>query len=355
MKFQPVTIKDIAQALNLSVSTVSRALRDSYEISEETKRLVTEYAEKANYRPNPVALSLKERRTRSLGIVVSEIANSFFSQAINGIESVAHKRGYTVIITQTSESSEREIQNIRDLASRSVDGLLISLSCETTDVSYMKDVHEMGVPMVFFDRVPEEIDTHKVISDNYRGAYDATLHLIRSGYERIAFLGNAPHLSIIKERLAGYADAHRDCERTVDETLTKYCLHGGLIYSEAVVALDALMSLSSPPDAVLACADKLTTSCLKYCKESGIRVPEEVALVGFSNLDLTDLLSPSLSVIRQSAFEIGQQATELVLELIESKRPVTKFETRSLPSQLFIRETTGVKKGRATKRGRVGS
>jgi DNA-binding LacI/PurR family transcriptional regulator len=340
MKYEPITIKDIAQALNLSISTVSRALRDSYEISQETKRLVMEYAEKMNYRPNPVALSLKERRTRSIGIVVSEIANSFFSQAINGIESIAREKGYTVIITQTNESGDREMDNIRDLASRSVDGLLISLSCETTHISHLKSMHERGMPMVFFDRVPEGIDTHKVVSDNYKGAFDATEHLIQSGYSRIAFLGNAPHLSIIKERLAGYHDALARYNRKPDEALIKYCAHGGLIYKEAEDALAQLLKLKKKPDAVLACADKLTTNCLRYFHSRNIRVPDDIALVGFSNLDLTELLRPSLSVIRQPAFEIGQQATELLLNILESKRPVRSFEQRSLPSQLIIRETS---------------
>src|SRR5215210_9024705 len=153
MKFDSVTIKDIAKALNLSTSTVSRALRGSYEISDETKKQVLEYAEKINYRPNPIALSLKERRTRALGVCVSEIANNFFSQAINGIESIAYNRGYHVIITQSHESQEREKVNVQHLVSRSVDGLLISLSSETTDLTFLKELHEKGFPIVFFDRI----------------------------------------------------------------------------------------------------------------------------------------------------------------------------------------------------------
>src|SRR5881275_3526362 len=162
MKFESATIKDIAKALNLSTSTVSRALRGSYEISYETKKRVLEYAEKINYRPNPIALSLKERRTRAIGVVVSEIANTFFSQAINGIESIAYNRSYHVIITQTHESQERERVNIEHLAARGVDGLLVSLSSETENVSYLKELHEKGLPIVFFDRVTNEIATHRV-------------------------------------------------------------------------------------------------------------------------------------------------------------------------------------------------
>src|SRR3954467_8415013 len=153
MKFETATIKDIAKALNLSTSTVSRALRGSHEISGDTKKLVLEYAEKINYRPNPIALSLKERRSRAIGVVVSEIANNYFSQAINGIESIAYNKGYHVIITQSHESQDRERVNVEHLASRGVDGLLISLSSESVDISYLKELHEAGLPIVFFDPI----------------------------------------------------------------------------------------------------------------------------------------------------------------------------------------------------------
>ncbi|HMR91061.1 MAG TPA: LacI family DNA-binding transcriptional regulator, partial [Chitinophagaceae bacterium] len=198
MKFEAVTIKDIAKALGLSTSTVSRALRDSYEISPETKKLVLDYAEKINYQPNPIALSLKERRTHSIGVIVSEIANSFFSQAIDGIESVAYTNGYNVIISQTRESYEREVTNLNYLTSRSIDGLLVSVSAETTDFSSFRELSARGMPIVFFDRIASEIDTHKVIVDSYRGAYDATMHLIGSGYRHIAALAGSESLSITK-------------------------------------------------------------------------------------------------------------------------------------------------------------
>ena len=207
MKFEAVTIKDIAKALGISTSTVSRALRNSYEISIETKQLVLDCAEKLNYRPNPIALSLKERRSRSIGVVVCEIANNFFSQVINGIESIAYDRGYNVIISQSRESYDREVIDLQYLASRSVDGLLISLSTETNDMSHLKALHEKGFPIVFFDRITEEIDTHKVIVDNFKGAFDATEHLIKNGYRRIAAVTNSEFLSITTERMAGYKEA----------------------------------------------------------------------------------------------------------------------------------------------------
>jgi len=344
MKFEAVTIKDIAKALGLSTSTVSRALRDSYEISPETKQLVLEYAKQINYRPNPIALSLKERRSRSIGLVVSEIANSFFSQAINGVESIAYDKGYNVIISQTLENYEREVTNMQFLSSRSVDGFLISVSTETRDFSHITELYNKGLPIVCFDRVVEEINTHKVIIDNFKGAYDATMHLVKNGYRRIATLSNSPYLSITKERLAGFSRALEDSQIPCGPSYIKHCLHGGMLYDELEQAMNELIGSRQKPEAIFAAGDKLTTNFMRYCKAKGIRVPADIAVVGFSNLDLTDLISPSLSVVRQPAFEMGKIAAELLIKTIESKRPVTEFEKRVLQAELFVRESSGKRK-----------
>jgi DNA-binding LacI/PurR family transcriptional regulator len=340
VKFETVTIKDIAKALGLSTSTVSRALRGSYEISPETKKLVLEYAEKINYRPNPIALSLKERRSRSIGVVVTEIANNFFSQAINGIESIAYNRGYHVIISQTHESYERELVTIQHLASRSVDGLLISLSNETTDISHLKQLHEKGLPLVFFDRVTDEIVTHKVTANNFNGAYDSTLHLVKQGYKRIAHVTNSPNLSITKERLAGYKKALEENNIAFDDKLVQYCYHGGMIYAEIEEAIGRLLKLKQRPDAMLAASDRITTGCITAVKKAGINLPSDMALIGFSNTNIAELLNPPLSAVRQPAFEMGQVATEMLIQIIESKRPITEFETRVLDTELFTRNSS---------------
>lgn len=340
MKFETVTIKDIAKALGLSTSTVSRALRGSYEISPETKKLVLEYAEKINYRPNPIALSLKERRSRSIGVVVTEIANNFFSQAINGIESIAYNRGYHVIISQTHESYEREMVTVQHMASRSVDGLLISLSNETTDLSHLKQLHDKGLPIVFFDRVTDEIKTHKVIADNFHGAFDSTQHLIRQGCKRIAHITNSPNLSITKERLEGYKKALEENNLPYDEKLIQYCYHGGMIYEEIEEAIQRLLKAKQPPDAVLAASDRITTCCVTALKKAGIRIPEQLLFIGFTNTRMAELIDPPLSAVRQPAFEMGQVATEMLIQIIESKRPIADFETRILETELFTRNSS---------------
>ena len=337
MRFEAVTIKDIAKELGLSTSTVSRALRDSYEISGETKRVVLEYAKRINYHPNPIALGLKERRTKSIGVIVCEIANSFFSQAINGIESVAYSKGYNVMISQSHESVEREMFHLQYLTSRSIDGLLISVSTETKDFSFLHDLKRRGMPIVFYDRAVPEIDTHKVVIDNVQSAFEATKHLIKNGHRRIAHIANAENLLITKERMQGYLKALASFGISPDEKLIKHCPHGGLVQSEVDDVLNQLYKLKEKHTAIFASADKLTTNTLRYLNAKKKRVPEDMALVGFSNSDLTEMLNPPLTIIRQPAFEMGRQAMELLLEMVESKRPITDFKTVRLNAELISR------------------
>jgi DNA-binding LacI/PurR family transcriptional regulator len=340
MKFEAVTIKDIARELGISTSTVSRALRDSYQISVETKKNVLECAEKLHYRPNPIALSLKEKRSRSIAVLVCEIANSFFSQVINGIESIAYDKGYNVIISQSHESFQREVTDLQFLASRSIDGLIISVSSETENMEHLKKLLYKGLPIVFFDRVSEEMDTHLVMVDNFNSAYKATAHLIENGYKTIACLTNSAHLSITKERIAGYKRAIEDNGIALNEDLIKYCNHGGLHADETEKAMNELINLKKRPDAIIGLSDKLTTGALRFLQKQGIIIPGEMGLIGFSNGEFTEFLNPSLSIIRQPAFKMGQTATELLLEVIESKRPVQQFTRSVLETELIVRNST---------------
>ena len=326
--YKPATIKDIAKVLGLSTSTVS-----SYEISEETKKLVSDYAEKINYKPNPIALSLKERRSYSIGVVVCELANSFFSQAINGIESIAYNKGYHVIITQSHDSYEREVINVKHLANRSVDGLLISMSAETTDFSHLLHLQENGLPIVFFDRIPDQIQTHKVTANNFKGAFEATELLIKKGHTEIAHLANAPHLSITKERLQGYEAALQQYNIAFNPDYVQYCHHGGRIYQEVEDAVKTFLNMPGKPGAVFVASDRLSTGCLKALQKFNQKA-NQISIAGFNNSDVVTLLQPSFSYVRQPAFEMGREATELLIQLIESKKPVTQFETRVLDTEL---------------------
>ena len=340
MKPRVVTLKDIARELNLSTSTVSRALRDSYEISEKTKKKVLEYAKKHNYSPNQAALNLRTKQTRSIGVIIPTIANSFFSEVIDGIESIAFEKGYNVIITQTHESVKKEIDNIQYLYSRSIDGLLISLSAETNDITHHKEIHKQGVPIVYFDRIAEEIDTHKVIVDNEAGAYKATMHLINSGFTRIAHLANVKYLSITKARLGGYKKAMKEAGLPIPDHYIQFCPHGGLLQEEIETAIDNLLSSEEKPEAVFSVGGKLTSGCLRALKYRDIHVPEDMAMIGFSNSELFDLFSPPLTVVRQPALEMGKVSTEMLLDLIERKRPISEYKKVTLPTTMTIRDST---------------
>jgi LacI family transcriptional regulator len=340
MKFEAITIKDIARALNLSVSTVSKALRGSHEISAETQASVRAYASAHNYKPNPIAQSLKQGRSKSIGVIVCNIDNNFFSQAINGIESVARSKDYNVIITQSQESYEREVANSEHLSSRSVDGLIISLSAETKRIDHLVKLHEKGLPIVFFDRISDEIATHKVIADNYQGAFEATRHLVQQGFRRIATITSSASLSITQERLEGYKKALSDAGLEADAAYIKFCPHGGMIQEETRQALTELLALEERPDAIFTASDRLSTTTLSLLRSLKIPVPEEIALVGFTNSTSADIFHPSLTAVVQPAMEMGQLATDLLIELIESKRPVVDFTRRVLETLLQIRDSS---------------
>lgn len=335
-----ITIKDIAKALNLSYSTVARALKDSYQISEETIQKVKAYAKEHNYRPNLFAQSLKNKQSRSIGIMIPAVSNNFFAEVINGIEDKASERNYHIIISQTQESYEKELKNLEHLMWRSVDGLLVSLSTETEDLSHFEDMIEKGVPIVFFDRIPEYIITHKVCADNYKGSYELTRHLIDSGFKNIAQVTSSPQISITKERLQGYKDALIESGFKVDANYVKYCQHGGKDTDEINEALKDLLNLKQPPDALIAASDRLTLGCFTILKSNNINIPGQIALAGFSNFNAPDLFCPSLTTVAQPAFEMGRTAMQLLLQLIESKRPIKDFEKVVLPTQLFSRAST---------------
>jgi LacI family transcriptional regulator len=340
MKFEAITIKDIAKALGLSISTVSKALHGSHEISNETKALVLAYAQQYNYKPNPIAQSLKKGRSKSIGVIVCNIDNNFFSQAINGIESVARQKDYNVIITQSRESYDREVANSEHLSSRSVDGLIISLSAETRNVDHLVRLHQKGLPIAFFDRVTDAIATHQVIADNYKGAYEATRHLLQQGFQRIAHITSSQSLSITSERLQGYRQALEDAGIQPDPRYIKLCEHGGMIQEETRQALMQLLEMQDRPDAIFTASDRLSTTTLSLLRQMRIEIPGQIALVGYTNSISADIFNPSLTAVVQPALEMGQQITELLIQLIESKRPVTSFQKLVLATELKMRDSS---------------
>lgn len=336
-----VTIKDIAKALNLSISTVSRALKGSYKISEATIQLVKEYALENNYRPNLMAQGLKGKHNRSIGLIISSVPNNFFSEVISGIESITSGSEYHIIITQSLESFERESANLQLLTWRSVDGLLVSVSSETKTFDHFRKVQGAGTPIVFFDRIAEGFNSHSIESDNAGGAYNATKHLIGNGYKRIAHITSPAELSITTERLKGYYDALNEAGMVADNALVKYCRHGGMTIEEVEIAIEELLQLPEKPDAIFTASDRITLSTMTILHRRGIQIPGEVAVAGFSNFNAPEIINPSLTVIKQPAFEIGREAARLLIQLVESKRPPAQYEKLNLPTELIIGESSG--------------
>jgi len=335
--YKPITLKDIAIALDLSPSTVSRALRDSYDIGKETKKLVNEYAARVNYQSNPMAAGLRNKKSKSIGIVVPDIANSFFSQAISGIESIAEKEGYHTIISQTKDSYHKEIELVNHMANRYVDGLIITMSSETTEYTHLQEMHKSGLPIVFFDRVVDEINTHKVVCNNFEISYKATSQLIENGKKNIAFLADTPQLSITKERIGGYKAAMADQRISWHDEMIRFCPSGGSDYEEVELAIKQLMLLDERPDAVFIAGDRLSMACLRALKKLGIK-SDELSIIGFSNVDIIDLLATPISHIKQRAFEMGQLSMTMLLKIIEAKYPITEFDTKIIDADIFWAE-----------------
>ena len=331
----PITIKDIAKALNISASTVSRALKDHPDISKETKDAVNNLAAKLRYKPNAVALSLKNSRTNTIGVIIPEVVHFFFSSVISGIEDVAYDAGYNVMVCQSNERYAREIINAQALDSNRVEGALVSVSKETHDFAHLLYLEENGIPLVFFDRAPEELDVDKVIIDDCKAAYNATTHLIETGCKRIAHLAAPQTLGIGIQRLAGYKKALED--------------HGIPYREEWVIVADSfelagdatrnLMHLSTPPDAIFAVNDMTAVGAMKTLQRMSIAVPNKVAIIGFSAGFFSDITTPTLSSVDQHGYEMGVEAAKLLLERIE--KPVEgKHKTHYIDTHLVLREST---------------
>jgi LacI family transcriptional regulator len=340
MKLEQSTIKDIARELNVSSSTVSRALKDYPGISDETKRKVKEMADKLNYRPNAIALSLRKSRSFTIGVIIPEVVHFFFSTVISGIEEVAFSRGYNVILTQTNEKLEREKSSIDTMLSNQIDGFLVSYSKETTDFVHFSRLLEKGYPIVFFDRVPEIPGAIHVIVDDYTGAFEATKHLLLQGYSNIVHLAGPSNLKISQERMRGYQDALKSFGIEPNPSLVVECTQG--TEDEAQKITSVLLSKLSPrPDAFFANNDMAAVGAMMAAKRAGFKIPEEIGVVGFSNWQFCSMVDPSLSSVAQPGFRIGTTATDILLDLIEKKINLEEIQPSViLETELLVRKSS---------------
>jgi len=339
MKKANITIKDIAKELGVSPSTVSRALKDHPDISQDTKKQINELAKNLNYQPNTVALSLRQSKTNTLGIIIPEIAHFFFSAVISGIEDIAHDAGYHVIITQSNESFEREVMNTKALFNSRVDGILMSVSRETETYEHLQSLLDYDIPLVFFDRIIDSLNACKVIVNDEQGAYEATIHLIEQGCYRIAHLAGPQNLGISKNRLNGYKAALADNRYMIDENLIKVCGLG--TFEEAESITNEILDYRFPPDAIFANNDVAAYGAMMAIRKRKLRIPEDIAIVGFSNWRFSSLIQPALSSVTQPGFKMGQEATRLLMKQInkaEDEESIT--ETISLKTNLVVRESS---------------
>jgi LacI family transcriptional regulator len=334
---ESVDLKKLAQMLNLSISTVSKALRDSYDISKETKQRVVTLANELNYQPNPHASSLRKSKSKTIAVIIPEIANNYFTLAINGIESVAQEKGYHVLIYLTHEDTTKEISFIRHLHNGRVDGVLISLSSTTTDYTHLEELQKKGLPIVFFDRVYEHLNTACVTTDDFESAYKATQHLIDQGCAKIAHLMISQNLSIGDKRMKGYLKALEDNKIKFDEHLLVHCTNDD---EKDYALLLKLFKSKKRPDGVFASVERYAILCYQICNDLKLSIPKDVKIISFSNLQTSAFLNPSLTTIKQPAFEIGREAASILFKSLEKKMFQLKNETIVFKSELVQRDST---------------
>ncbi len=332
-----MNLKQLAKELNLSISSVSKALRDSHEISEITKKLVLAKAKELNYQVNPFASSLRKQRSRTIGVVIPEITYNFFVQAINGIESIAQEKGYHVLIYLSHEDMENEIAITRLLQSGRVDGILMSLSSQTDNTTHLEELREKNIPLVFFDRVAENINAPKVITDDYNNGIMATEHLIEKGCKRIAFLSFSTNLSIINNRMAGYLEALKKNGINYNSNLIIQCNNDD---KKNRLLIQKLLNGKNRPDGIFASVEKLALTLYEICDELKLNIPRDIKIISFSNLQTAALLNPSLTTITLPAFEMGREATSILFKIIEKKGTNTIIDKTLLESSLIERNST---------------
>jgi DNA-binding LacI/PurR family transcriptional regulator len=339
MKSRQVTIKDIARILNVSPSTVSRALQDNPDISADTKKTVSELAQKLKYQPNVVALSLKKHRSLAIGVIIPEIVHYFFSQVISGIEDVAYRAGFTVIICQSSEKYDREVNNARTLIAHQVEGILVSVSKETADFQHLDDILAHDIPLVFFDRVAPGIPADQIINNDREAACQATRHLIDQGRKRIAHFAGPQNLIIGRERKEGYLKALADAGLPVDPGFCTETDSFDKAFSEVI----KMKKSENMPDAIFCNNDLTAIGAMKSLLKLGFRIPDDVAVVGFSDGIFAEITNPLLSSVDQHGYEMGTIAAQMLLKRIGAGETFFPYETRILKADLVVRESSVIK------------
>ena len=333
-----VTLKQIAKELDVSISTVSKSLRDSPEISEDTRLKVQAFAKLYNYKPNLIALSLKNRKTKTIGIIIPEIVHHFFATVISGIEHVANEKGYNVIVTLSDESFDKEVINMEMLANGSIDGFIMSLSKETQfrrDFHHISEVINQGMPVVMFDRVTNDISCDKVIIDDNLAAYEAVQRLIDSGFKNIALITTVDYVSVGKLRTDGYIKALKTNDIAIDSDLI-------LKIEDIDHCTDQIEQLirNNKIDAIFAVNELFAVTAIKQAKMQGINVPEEMAVIGFTDGIISKYSSPSITTVGQNGIKMGNKAAQMLIARLETEEEEEHYRTEVIETNLVVREST---------------
>ncbi|AKQ45738.1 LacI family transcriptional regulator [Rufibacter radiotolerans] len=338
------TIHDIAKELNTSPSTVSKALNDHPSISAATKKLIKETAQNLNYRQNRLASSLRSGRTNIIGILIPSSDIGFFGAVVHGIEKVARANGYNILLFQSNETGEYEVEGVETLLQTSVDGIIASIAKDTPNLDHFYYVKKRKVPLVLFDRTKDELGAPSVVVDDYKGAFMATEHLIQQGYTQIAHISGPQHIKIFNDRLCGYVDALKMNNMEVDEDLIQY---GRNSIESGRFSAERLLSRNKGMDAIFAVEDFTALGALQYFKQEGIKMPGEIGMIGFGNESFSPYVTPSLSTIDQQPARMGEEAFTLFLEAMAKKAAgteetelVTEPKKIILDPVLIVRESS---------------
>ncbi|MCT1524960.1 LacI family DNA-binding transcriptional regulator [Sphingobacterium hotanense] len=335
-----ITLKDIAKALNLSASTVSKALSDSYEISAETKKTVKEYAAKHNFRPNKVAQNLKTGKTNTVGVILCNISNNFVAQLLDGIQTASEAANYDIIIMQSRNQEMLEKQAIEVLRMRGIDGLLLTPMASDSSERELRELQDEGIPVVLVDRTFHSLETHKVGANNFDGAYQATMHLADRGKKRIMHI-TGRGLGVSKERFKGFLAGLEDSKLKFIPELNLEIDYAGQPIEELIKEnLVPILKSEERPDAIFCATDEITSRTLGVLADLEIAVPKDIAVIGFSNTPNANALNPALSAVVQPARKMGELGFQKLTEMINSKNKEVIFETIALDTELVIRKSS---------------
>ena len=332
-----INLKDLAKNLNISVSSVSKALRDSHEIAEETKKKVRALALELGYSPNPYAGFLRNQKSKTIALIAPELTNNFFIQAISGAETIAQEHDYHILVYTTNDDFEKEKSITSHLMNGRVDGVIISLASSTSSYNHLTDLIEAGIPIVFFDRICHEIETAKITTNDFASGFMATEHLINNGSKKIAYLSISENLSIDNKRKQGYFEALNKHDIKIDERLVTKCSNDE---NKNINSIKQLLTSPYKPDAIFASIEKLALLTYTVCNEIGVKIPQDLKVISFSNLRTAALLNPSLTTITQPAFEMGKIAATILFKYLAKRRSVIINENIILKSELTIRDST---------------